>query len=89
LGYFTVAGLAEKRIFVDRPEAPVQMRYPVCMLVEADYMNFGTIFLTLPSEWPQYATYDNNGGNAYPNQDCLDCQLRGGTIEKPDFWIDY
>lgn len=88
LGYFTVAGMAEKRIFVDRPKAPIKMRYPVCMLVEADYMNFGTIFLTLPSEWPQYATYNNNGGNAYPNQDCLNCQLRGGTIEKPEFWID-
>jgi hypothetical protein len=88
LGYFMVAGEAQKRIFVNKPDPPVKMRYPVCVLTEADYMNFGTIFLTAPSEWPQFATFDNFGGNAYPNQDCLDCRLRGGTIEKPDFWID-
>lgn len=87
LGYFMVAGEEKKRIFVNRPDPPVKMRYDECILVEADYMNFGTIFLTLPWEWPQFATFDNNGGNAYPNQDCLDCRLRGGTIEKPEFWI--
>jgi hypothetical protein len=65
------------------------MRYPVCVLTEADYMNFGTIFLTQPWEWPQFATIDNNGVWAYPvNQECFDCRLKGGTIEKPDFWID-
>lgn len=89
LGYFMVAGETRKRIFVNRPDPPVKMRYPVCNLVEADYMNFGTIFLTSPSEWPQFATIDNDGRYAYPvNQECLDCRLRGGTIEKPDFWID-
>lgn len=90
LGYFMVAGEVRNRIFVNRPEPPVKMRYLECKLVEADYWNFGTIFLTLPWEWPQFATIDNNGNSAYPvaNQDCLDCRLRGGTIEKPGFWID-
>lgn len=89
LGYFMVAGEVQQRIFVNEPDPPVIMRYPVCVLSEADYMNFSTIFLTPPSQWPQFATFDNNGGNAYPaNQDCLDCRLKGGTIEKPDFWID-
>jgi len=88
LGYFLVAGEDEKRIFVDKPDPPIKMRYTVCKLSFADYQNFGLLFLSLPSEWPLYATFDNNGANAYPNQDCLDCRLRGGTIEKPEFWID-
>ncbi len=89
LGYFLVAGEVQNRIFVNKPEAPVIMRYPVCVLTEADFMNFGDLFRTSPAEWPLYATYNAAGANAYPNQDCLDCRLRGGTIEKPDFWIDY
>lgn len=88
LGYFTVAGKSEKRIFVNRPEAPVVMQYGECKLVEQDYMNFGALFLTSPAEWPQYATFDNNGVSAYPPQECLDCREKGGTIVKPDFWTD-
>lgn len=89
LGYFTVAGKSEKRIFVDRPGHPVEMRYGECKLVEQDYKNFGVLFLTSPAEWPEYATFDNNGANAYPPQECLDCQEKGGTIVKPDFWVDH
>ena len=86
LGYFMAAGADTKRIFVNRPGPPVIMRYPVCVLVEADYMNFGDLFRTTEDEWPLYATFDNNGANAFPNQECLDCTLRDGTIEKPGFW---
>lgn len=88
LGFFMVAGKSEHRIFVNRPEAPVIMRYGECVLVEQDYMNFGTIFLSTPAEWPEFATIDINGSNAYPPQSCLDCRENGGVIEKPDFWID-
>lgn len=89
LGYFMAAGIDSKRIFVNRPYPPVVMRYPICTLSEAEYMNFGTIFLTKPEDWPIYATFDNNGANALPdNQDCMNCILKGGTILKPEFWID-
>lgn len=88
LGFFMVAGKSENRIFVNRPEAPVIMRYGECVLVEQDYMNFGSIFRSNPSEWPEFATIDINGSNAYPPQSCLDCRENGGVIEKPDFWID-
>jgi hypothetical protein len=86
LGYFMAAGTKSKRIFLNRPMPPVNMRYPVCTLTEADYMNFGTIFLTKESEWPVYATFDNNGGNALPGQECMDCTLSDGTIVMPEFW---
>jgi hypothetical protein len=88
LGYFLVAGEDQHRIFVNKPDSPIKMRYTICKLSFADYQNFGLLFLSLPREWPLYATFDNNGANAYPNQDCLDCRLRRGTIEKPEFWID-
>lgn len=88
LGYFMVAGKSEKRIFVDRPQYPVIMRYGECKLVEQDYRNFGTIFLSAPAQWPEFATIDNDGRWAYPPQVCLDCREKGGTIEKPDFWIN-
>jgi len=88
LGYFMVAGTDMKRIFVNRPDPPVQMRYPICTLCEADYLNFGTIFLTKEDEWPVYATFDNNGSNALPGQECMDCTLSDGTIKKPEFWED-
>ncbi|MCF8364857.1 MAG: DUF4249 domain-containing protein [Bacteroidales bacterium] len=87
LGYFMVAGKSEKRIFVNRPNDPVVMRYGECKLVEQDYKNFGALFISSPAEWPEYATFDNNGISAYPPQECLDCQEKGGTIVKPDFWI--
>ncbi len=88
LGYFTVAGISKKRIFVNKPDPPVKMRYDGCKLVEQDYMNFGLLFLTSPAEWPEFATFDQNGANAYPPQVCLDCREKGGTIEKPDFWTN-
>jgi len=88
LGYFMVAGKSEKRIFVNRPGYPVEMRYGVCMLTEPDYMRMRFLFDTPPDMWPEYATFDNNGASAYPSQECLDCREKGGTIEKPDFWID-
>jgi len=89
LGYFLVAGITNKRIFVDPPLPPVHFRYPICVLTEPDFQNVASIFLSKPNEWPIYLTTSNSGAIALPNQDCMDCQLSGGTIEKPDFWVDY
>jgi hypothetical protein len=88
LGYFMVAGVSKKRIFVDPPSPAVMFYFPVCVLGEWEYQNVGTLWLTLPSEWPLYVTTDNNGVRALPNQECMNCQLSGGTIVKPDFWED-
>ena len=89
LGYFMVAGSQSKRIFINRPSPPVQMSYTICTLSEAEYYNFSRITLTPSEYWPVYATYDNNGANALPdNQYCMNCILKGGTIVKPAFWID-
>ncbi len=87
LGHFMVAGITEKRIFVDKPKPPVKMRFPACELHEDTYRNFGAIFEFPPSSWPIFATRGPKG-SALPNQWCMDCRESGGQVEKPDFWID-
>ena len=89
LGYFMVAGVSQKRIYVNRPDPPVKMYYPVCRLGPTDYEDYGWMFLGgTPADWPLYVTEDAGGSRALPNQKCINCTLNGGTLEKPDFWED-
>ncbi|MBN2174969.1 MAG: DUF4249 domain-containing protein [Bacteroidales bacterium] len=88
LGQFTVAGIHKKRIFRNRSDLPVIFRYPVCEISEGDIENFSTIFLYPSYSWPVYATTTVDGVPALPPQVCMDCRETGGTIEKPDFWVD-
>lgn len=87
LGNFMVAGVTEKRIFVNRPDPHIQFRYPVCEFNEDVYRNFAAIVEFPPTSWPIFATRGPLG-NALPNQWCMDCRQSGGVIEKPDFWIE-
>ena len=86
LGYFLVAGVSEKRIYVGRPQTPVLMYYPVCVITDADIEGFGYIFWSDKSTWPLYVTENDEGVRALTHQACVDCRLKGGTIEMPDFW---
>jgi len=88
LGYFLVAGVSEKRIYVDRPQAPVLMYYPICVITDFDLERFGFIYWTDGSTWPLYVTENEEGARALTHQACVDCRVKGGTIEKPDFWED-
>jgi hypothetical protein len=63
------------------------MRYPKCTDNEGIYDNFKWISTYPPSSYPIFVTRAS-GGNALPNQWCMDCRLSGGVVEKPDFWID-
>ncbi len=87
LGYFKVSGVSEKRIFVNKPKPPIMMLYPKCGWPEWVFLEFGSIFDYPASAWPIFGTI-GPGGNALPNQWCMDCRKSGGKIEKPDFWID-
>ena len=89
LGIFLVAGVSEKRIFVNRPDPPVSMRFPVCVAGDGDVENFPDIFFTPERFWPVYATIDKYGRAALPPQVCMNCELSGGVVQKPWFWIDY
>jgi len=88
LGLFLVAGVSEKRVFVNRPDPPVRMRYPVCVAGDGAVDNFDGIFYTDERFWPYYATMDEFGRAALPPQRCMNCELSGGVIQKPAFWVD-
>ena len=84
-GYFQVAGVSERRIFVNRPALPFYFGH--CMLSRADFEDAGHVYLTHPVFWPVYLTKEG-GRMALPDQGCIDCRQKGGTINKPDFWED-
>ena len=84
LGYFLVAGISEKRIFVNRPS--LHFYYWECVLTQADFERVGDLRWSAYSEWPIYLTTDANGKMAYPDQSCLDCREKEGKIKEPDFW---
>ncbi|HPE57350.1 MAG TPA: DUF4249 domain-containing protein [Bacteroidales bacterium] len=87
LGQFTVAGTDTMRVFV--PRAPLNYYYEKCILSEADIENFSAITEFPPESWPIYATTSPEGAAALPLQECLDCRLKGGTIQEPVFWTNY
>jgi len=75
-GFFTVASLDQKRIFVDRPNTPFY--YEICY------------FDTIPGHSPPphfYGLIDENF-TAEVKESCIDCRSKHGVTIKPDFWID-
>jgi len=89
-GYFMAAGISRSRIFVNQPEYPVEMYYDKCVLIPNDYEMYGWMFLgpPPPADNPLFVTENAAGTRALPGQACLNCLLKGGTTNKPDFWID-
>lgn len=85
IGNFTVAACDSVRIMFE-PPAGLDFNYPVCGIDTSAYMEFGEIIFSPPNSWPVYATQDPWGIPVLINQDCMDCTLRGGTLQKPEFW---
>lgn len=83
LGYFFVAGLAQKRIFVDRPTSLI-FNYLPCTLV-TEMLAF--IFMA-SGDWPIYVGVNDEGNIGVGDGGCLDCREVGGQTSKPDFWIE-
>lgn len=89
LGFFYVAGVDEKRIFVDRPpSSQVKFYYGICEIDDGDFDAYKYIRTTPSNTWPLYVTTDDVGQRALTDQACVDCRKRGGSIAKPDFWVD-
>lgn len=90
LGYFQAAGSDKKRVFFNRPDFQVKMYYPFCELHEPDYLEYALMLqFPDPRDWPQYVTMNAYYSRAVPVQECVDCRENGGTIDKPEFWIDF
>ena len=83
LGFFTVAGVTEKRIFMTRQELPYY--YDIC---DPDFEGVAWLFYEMdPAGWPIYVTDIPPYGKALAfNESCFDCRLEGGTLTRPDFW---
>lgn len=84
LGYFNVAGISVKRIFLDKPVLVFKYN-DGCFL---NYEDVGRIRYTSSSDWPIYLAAPSSGGRAIVNQSCVDCRVEGGKLTKPSFWID-
>ncbi len=89
LGYFLVAGSAEKRIFVDKPEDLDFYYNATCGMITDDLWR---MLMSIRHNWPVFLTiiYDEEGGGgttALPNrQSCLDCREADGDTTMPVFW---
>lgn len=82
LGYFMVAGVDEKRVFVNRPSLPFY--YEECT---PDFESVKYISYEPPSSWPIYIDDLMFLGLAMAQSDaCFDCRLDGGSLTPPDFW---
>ncbi len=88
LGYFMVAGISEKRIFMDRPPGNIPFHYSICELDNGDFHSYAQLSMADPVFYPIYAIETPGGRRAVPSQECVDCRRKGGTITKPDFWVD-
>lgn len=90
LGYFMVAGVDEKRVFVDRPLG-VDWHYKTdCGFYTGEYMTYKLHLLY--DSWPVYLTKYWNGFTyitALPQEQyCVDCRQSGGELTPPEFWIE-
>ena len=76
-GYFTVASIDQKRIYVNRPYTAFY--YQICTPVIGE-VGFGP---------PVFYGTDVSGNSGALHQSCIDCTSKGGITTKPDFWIDF
>ncbi len=81
-GYFTVASVSQKRIYVDYSD--LDMYYIKCTVVSdiKDINNYKKIL------GPPYYWVDDGSGLGIVAFDCIDCTSEGGTTFRPIFWVD-
>jgi len=79
-GYFTVASVTQKRVFVDRPGVGFYFESNCSVNYNIDALS------RLP--WPIYLINASNGMQAAVDERCVNCTSKGGVTTKPDFWVD-
>lgn len=82
LGYFTVASISSKRIFVDKPKAPFY--YPTCLVI-TDSRSIYEYKRTHSS--PYFYVEAEQGVFGIISKRCIDCRSNGGSLNQPSFWI--
>jgi hypothetical protein len=81
LGYFTVGSVQKKRYFFDKPDT--EFHYATCIANP----DLTALAYLPPSQYPVYITVTDEGFAMASNY-CFDCTLWGGSLGKPDYWID-
>ena len=80
-GYFTVASLSQKRIFVNRLNGPFY--YSLCLIItDPDAIAEFKRKYDPPYFWVE--SPEGKLGIIYPR--CVDCRTDGGVLNRPDFW---
>jgi hypothetical protein len=89
LGFFMAGAVTDYRIFVNRPTYAKFYYLQECALITEGYMYMLWLMI---DHWPVYlaAVFGEYGHSpALPtDQECVDCTKSGGSIVKPEFWID-
>jgi hypothetical protein len=94
LGYFSVAGVAEQRTFIERIDVPrIAVPFsPRCVNDTISY-NFRTLYSKVGNANGRLEVYDylyNDFGNitgfVISEKSCTRCAETGATNQKPDFW---
>ncbi|MCP4178358.1 MAG: DUF4249 domain-containing protein, partial [bacterium] len=80
LGYFSVASVSNKRIFVE----PIRAEYYISNCYVDSYLLGNLLAFNLPGE--HYVTEDEITGKGVISEYCTDCTQKGGVLKKPDFW---
>ncbi len=83
LGYFTVASVSQKRIFVEKSYDPFY--YNTC-LVKTDPIEIRDYKKKFPP--PYFWVKVDDGTFGIVDKYCIDCRNEGGNLKKPEFWID-
>jgi hypothetical protein len=85
LGFFNVAALKEKRIFVsDVPDLPLDFN----IYCSPTVLRFGLKEIG-PRDYPAYLMVDEGGWLALLlYYECVKCILLGGKYIKPNFWTN-
>jgi len=85
LGYFFVAGVSSKRIFVDNP-----LQFYPLRDCSVDTYRIGEYLANSDKfDWPIYLTRSDSGEVGIAGGDCIDCtSVKGASLEKPYFWIE-
>jgi len=85
LGFFLVASVNSKRIFVDRIHAPFYYSY--CIFNDGWIEALSGLGLAGPYDDPKWIVLVD-GSRGVAHEGCVDCRTNGGTIVKPYFWED-
>lgn len=83
LGFFTVAGTDEKRIFTDIIQ-PTYYPYSHCV---PNVLRWGNS-VAYGSVETVYGVTNDDGVVGALGGSCIDCTANGGTTERPDYWIN-